>query len=387
MRAVLQSKPLLAAVFAYSAAIASSYLVPHQVTAFVQIQHLTDGEVGIVAMTEVASLALTMIFAAMLPGGVARVAGVVAPCLAAVAQLACIGTSGIASLCVLRAIVGAGCGLASCSVVRTIAQSGLSGPAYGAANAMSAISTGALLCGVPLIPSPNAGIRVFVPLAALAAALSVATYAATRGQIHVSAAPSTGNASGTRSARATAIALLLVTELVFIPLGGIWTFSVQQGTNLGLSEGEAGMVLGWATFGGLAGGAIAGWLHDRIGLAAALALGCGLSVASCIAVGTVASEVAFALAFLFYVITYTFVLSYILTAGASADARGRLSAMLLGAQLIGYAIGSYLVGSLLEHGNPALVWIGGGLTCALALVPAVWAAQRIESVRIPAAGI
>jgi len=113
----------VAAVLIYAAAATSVNIVPHQVTAYVAAQRLTDAQVGIVAMCETAALALMTILAVTLPSRPERMIAVFAPILAAAAQLASIVAPDLMTLCLLRTVVGAGCGAAGCVAARSIGTS------------------------------------------------------------------------------------------------------------------------------------------------------------------------------------------------------------------------------------------------------------------------
>ncbi len=377
MRHILASKSLFAAVLIYAAAATSVNIVPHQVTAYVASQRLTDTQVGIVAMCETAALALMTILAATLPSRQERMIAVFAPMLAAAAQLASIVAPDLATLCVLRTVVGAGCGAAGCVAARSIGTSPDPGQAFGISNGLSALISGLFLSGVPYFPSSHPGIRVFVPLAALAALLGVAGWLTPARQsaspadlAHVSGVPASSHWS-------RAITLLIATVLIYIPLGGIWTFSVQQGTSVGLSERAVGVMLAWMIPAGLAGGALAAWIHRRAGLTMPICIASALAALTCIVVATARTPLHFGLAFVIYAATYMFAISVLQTAGVKADPSGRLSAVMFGMTLVGCALGSYIVGLLLDSGHSSMIGTGGASISVAAGVLALWASWNM----------
>src|SRR6185437_5486356 len=182
-------------------------------TAYVAAQRLTDAQVGIVAMCETAALALMTILAVTLPSRPERMIAVFAPILAAIAQLASIVAPDLMTLCLLRTVVGAGCGAAGCVAARSIGTSPAPGQAFGISNGLSALISGLFLSGVPYFPNAHPGIRVFVPLAALAALLSVAGWftPARRSELPVDLAQSGEMAASSYWGRA--ITLLIATVL------------------------------------------------------------------------------------------------------------------------------------------------------------------------------
>ncbi len=378
MRAVLRSRELMSAVIAYAAAITASNLIPLQVGAFAARQHLDDEQIGMVAMCEAMALALTTVFATALPLRIGRAAGIAGPVGVVAGQLASLWVPGLYGLAVVRGLVGVGCGLAGAIVSRSIAASMHAAPAFGLANGVSAMMIGSLLAAIPWFPSPDAGMRIFVSLALLGALLAGTAWVAMR---ELPGRRGTGGAQqepAPRMMRLPALALCAATLLIYVPLGGIWTFSVQLGVGLGLTERHVGALLIFAVFGGLLGGALAAWLESRTDLGRLLLLGPLACIASCVAVGATRGAWSFAAAFCLYSAAYQFAISVLQVAGALADARCRLPAILLGMTLVGYAIGSWLVGHLLEVGRPALIWTGGSWACALAIAPSLLALRRIR---------
>jgi predicted MFS family arabinose efflux permease len=376
VRDIIASKPLAAAVLIYAASATSVNIVPHQVTAYVGTQHLTDAQVGIVAMCETAALAIMTIVAVVLPSRHERVTAVIAPLLAAVAQLASIVAPDLLTLCLLRTIAGAGCGAAGCVAARTLGTSAAPGQNFGISNGLAALISGLFLSGVPYFPSMSPGIRVFVPLGVLAALLGAAgwfTPERQSGRLTDVARP-VGVMGSLASGRA--IALLVATMFLFIPLGGVWTFSVQQGTSLGLSERQVGVMLAWMIPAGVAGGGFAAWIHRRTGLVAPLCLACTLASLTCIFVAAARTPLHFGLAFVSYAATYMFAISVLQAAGAKVDTSGRLSAVMFGMTLVGCALGSYIVGLLLDAGRSSVIGTGGTLFSAVAGLLALWAARR-----------
>lgn len=382
MREVFRSRPLLCAVVAYAAAITASNIIPLQVPAFAATQHLNDEQIGQVAMCEALALALTTIFATALPMRIARIAGIAGPLLVIVGQVASLWLPGMASLCIVRTLVGIGCGLAGAIAARIIAASAASTPAFGLSNGLSATMIGSLLAVIPWFPSASPGVRVFVPLAVLGGLLAFATHVATR---IASVERTDGPAAALVPVRPLrswpALALCIATLLLYIPLGGIWTFSVQLGVSLGMSERHVGGLLIFAVFGGFVGGAAVGWIEQRTGVVWLLILGAGSCVAACLAVGAARGAWGFGVAFCLYSGAYQFAVSALQVVGALADTRGRLPAILLGMTLVGYALGSYLIGHLLELGRPQLIWTGGAWACAMAVVPALLALRGIRTQR------
>jgi hypothetical protein len=175
------------------------------------------------------------------------------------------------------------------------------------------------------------------------------------------------------------LALCAATLLIYIPLGGIWTLSVERGVRLGLSERQVGALLTFAVFGGLVGGATAAWTEQRVGIVRSLVIGAASGVASCIGVGWARGAWSFGFAFCLYSGAYQFAISALQVAGSMADVRGRIPAILLGITLVGYAIGRYVVGYLLEIGRPQLIWTAGGWACALAVAPSLIAVRWIRA--------
>jgi predicted MFS family arabinose efflux permease len=382
VRNIVASKHLVAAILIYAAAATSVNIVPHQVTAYVAAQGLSDAQVGIVAMCETAALALMTMLAVVLPPRQERLIAVLAPILAAAAQLASIVAPNLMTLCLLRTVVGAGCGAAGCVAARSIGTSSAPGQAFGISNGLSALISGLFLSGVPYFPSAHPGIRVFVPLAVLAALLGAAGWFTPPRQSGLPTDVGHSDEMTTSSGWGHAIMLLMATVLIYIPLGGIWTFSVQQGTSVGLSERAVGVMLAWMIPAGLAGGGFAAWIHRRAGLTIPLCISTTLAALTCVVVATARTPLHFGLAFVLYAATYMFAISVLQTAGVKADPSGRLSAVMFGMTLIGCALGSYIVGLLLDSGRSSIIGTGGASISVAAGVLALWA-TRHTAARMP----
>lgn len=386
MRDILKSKALLSAVVAYAAAITASNLIPLQVAAFTTRQHLNDEEVGTVALCETLMLAMTTIIASSLPARLGRIAGVAGPVLVIGGQLLSLQAPGLVSLCAVRAMVGAGCGFAGAVVARSLSASGSAASAFGLANGLSAVLIGLLFLGIPWYPSSDPGVRVFIPLAALASALALTTYLATgfgSSTARDGTLPGSFQSDDSNGRSLPSLALVLATLLIYIPLGGIWTFSVQLGVSLGMSERLVGTSLIFAVFGGFLGGALVPLIQPRTGNLIALLMGSILAVTACAAVGAAHSALTFTVAFGLYSAAYQYVISVLQGVGSLLDRRGRLPGILLGMTLVGYAIGSYAVGYLLNSGHPALVFNLGGWACALAAIPCVWVDWWLRKCAVP----
>lgn len=371
----------MAAVVAYAAAITASNLIPLQVAAFATRQHLNNVQIGTVALCEVMALALTTIFATALSPRQGRIAGINGPVAVVVGQIVSLWLPGLLSLCIVRALVGVGCGLAGAIVSRAIAASSAAPAAFGLSNGLSAVMIGSLLGAIPWFPSADPGIRVFVPLAMLGAVIAVTVHVATRDMPIVDCSNhKVGSTDATPGILIVpTLALCAATLLIYIPLGGIWTFSVELGVGLGLSERQVGALLIFAVFGGLVGGATAAWTEQRVGIARSLVIGAASCVASCIAVGWARGAWSFGFAFCLYSGAYQFAISALQVVGSMADIRGRVPAILLGMTLVGYAIGSYVVGYLLEIERPQLIWAAGCWACALAVAPSLMAVRWIAT--------
>ena len=380
MREVLRSRGLIAAILAYAASITASNIIPLQVIAFSTIQKLNDEQSGIAAMCEASLLAITTVIATALPPRAGRVAGVLGPIAVVGAQLGSIWVPDLPRLCVLRGIVGAGCGLASASVSRAIAASSAAGSAFSLANGVSAVMIGSLLALIPWFPSSSPGVRVFVSLALLALGLALTSYKATQ-DLPIAPAPAAPIASriGTHPL-VPAGGLIIATLLIYVPLGGIWTFSEQLGIGVGLTDRDVGGLLIFAVFAGLIGGALAAGLEKLVGGECLVVIAGVSALASCLCVAMIRGATSFGAAFAFYSASYQFAISAFQVVASSVDRTGRLPAILLGTTLIGYALGSYIVGYLFHVGRPQLIWTGGAWACGFAILPSLvalrWAKPR-----------
>ena len=286
-----------------------------------------------------------------------------------------------------RAIAGAGFGIAGFTAAQFIAVSVEPSRLFGISNGALAVASGTLLGLVPHLPG-NSAARVFVPLAAVALCLAPALARAARpGSASIAPLPLPfplplplplpAQGAATLSPTASVAAMYLVASLLFVPLGGLYVFAGYQGAHLDMSDSAIGASLGWTTVTGLVGGTAAAWMLARWGLVCPLVLACFLAAATCVAIGTATSPVLFILAFALFGITYMFAMTSITSCCAAADLSGRAAAVLVGWQVFAVAVGSVLVGCLLDGHRAALAWQFGALACAAATIPAVIGARTI----------
>jgi MFS family permease len=170
--------------------------------------------------------------------------------------------------------------------------------------------------------------------------------------------------------------MFLVAWLLFVPLGGLYVFAGYQGAHLGMSNSAVGLALGWSTVMGLAGGTAAAWMCTRWGPVYPIVSTCVLAAATCVAIGMAAGAGLFVLAFVLFGITYMFAMTTIASVCAAADSSGR-AAVLVGL-VFAVAVGSVLVGYLLDGERPELAWQIGALACAVATIPAALSARTVN---------
>jgi hypothetical protein len=365
----LSSWPL---VVAFAAAYIPNYMFPHVVTAFLEIDHSTASDAGLLAMIESAALALANIAVVLVPTRWRMKLTVVASIVAALAELASTFPTPFAQLMVLRALVGAGFGVAGFMAAQLIAVSGSPSRTFGLANGMLALSAGILLAIVPLLLG-NSAQRVFVPLGLLAMCLGPFLWSAGRSQ-HVDG---TVDAAPTRRLTLPVSGLFLAAALLFVPLGGLYVFAGYQGAHLSMSEAAVGAALGWTTITGLAGGTAAAWLCTKRGLLYPMVITCLLAAATCFAIGGASNATQFVLAYVLFGITYMFAMTTMSAICSAADRSGQIAAVLVGWQVLAVAVGSALVGFLVDGSHAALTWEVGVLACLLALLPAGLGAIKV----------
>jgi predicted MFS family arabinose efflux permease len=387
MHESLGSRTVLCAVLAYAASITACNIIPLQVPAFAEVQGLNPEQIGSVAMSEVLGLALTTIFASALPIRLGVIVGLFGAFLVVVAQLVTASAPEFDGLLVIRGLVGVGCGLAAAAVSHTMARSADPAPAFGLANGLSAVMIGALLMGIPWLPSADPGTRVFVPLSALGAVLLVMTYLATRHDQREVQSDLPTYQKVTHGDDSAVASLGISTLLIFIPLGGIWAFSVQIGLDNGLSEKLVGGLLVFAVVGGFVGGNAAAWVDHHVGTLRMVVAAVACSCAACLIVGLVQGAITYAIVFCFYSAVYQYGISTFQIAATSADPTGKLPGILLGLTLVGYALGSYAVGLLINLGFYQTIWVGGGAFCVVAGIPVLLTARRFAAKPVEARSI
>jgi len=278
-----------------------AYLAPHQVTAYFDVLHLTPGAAGWLSTAEIGALAVSNIFAPLLPRFRAMPIAIASAVVAAGAELGTTWFTSMDLLMPLRALVGIGCGLGTFVAAQAIATSSKAARVFGIANAGLAGTSATALAVVPQLPG-NASERVFIPLSLICALLAISLWFGHLGGAGSSASPPP-RAQSSRWLTRTVMALFLATVLIFLALGGLWTFSAAEGARLGLSDTAIGAILGWTTLFGLVGGGLAAWSPWGAGLKGPVTAGSLLAALTCVAVGTAKPSLVFSGAFALYSLT------------------------------------------------------------------------------------
>lgn len=362
----------LAAILGYAVGMLPVNLVNFQIVAFSQNQGLSEGPASLVIMCELAAFALSLIFSGFIPSRAYQTVGVVGSISACLAQLGCIAIQDLFSICALKVVAGAGMGAACSIMIRLISQSEDAGKSYGIANALFAFLIGVMSVAIPWLPSDDPGIRAFVPLSLCSLSVALIVIFAVRHGATFEVAIKSNAAPLADVDHKRATALLFAALITFLPLGGIWTFSVASGLSLGISERGVGVALALMMPGGVAGGALSAWLSGRIRNTTQLLIACALSVCVCIAVSLPTGVISFTLGFMFYALTYTFGVTAFEATSIDVDADGRLAAIVFGVTLLSNALGTIVVGTLIEFGHKNLITMLGASFCAAAVGPVWW---------------
>jgi MFS family permease len=341
-----------------------AYLAPHQVTAYFEVGHLSGTDAGWLSTAEMGGFAASNVLAPLLPLRWVMLVAMTTMLAAASAEFATTWFAPFGWLLVLRALVGVGCGLGTFVAAQAIATSAKAARMFGMANAGLAGAAAALLALVPHLPG-DASSRVFVPMTLVCLLLSLSVWL---GRSRTPEAALSAMLSG-HWVRLPVVTLFLATCLIFLPLGGLWTFSSVQGSRLGLSDTAIGAILGWTTLGGLVGGSLAGWAPWGGGLKGPLTSACLLGSLTCVVIGIASTPASFAAGYALFSLTYQFAVAYLMALGANVDPSGRASAILVGVMLLAVSAGNVLVGVLIDAQMPNVFWTAGAVTCVAAIVP------------------
>jgi len=367
-----------ALVVVYATAYIPLYLVPHQVTAYLEIQHATVSDAGLLAMIENVALAASNILMVLVPMRWRMKLTIGASIVAAAAELATIHPMPFALLMTVRALVGAGFGAAGFAAGQFIAVSASPSRTFGTANGILALVSGILLALVPHLGG-NSAQRIFGPLALLALCLAPVLGRAAglrRGASRPSI--STSMSANARWLTRPVLGMFMTASLLFVPLGGLYVFAGYQGAHLEMSDSSVGATLGWTTIMGLAGGSAASWLCAKLGLVYPVVIACLLAAATCLAIGSASSSGLFVLAFALYGVTYMFAMTVIATICSEADVSGQAAAVLGGWTVLSVGMGTVAVGFLLDGHRAPLAWQIGIIAGLAALIPATLGARAAD---------
>jgi MFS family permease len=176
--------------------------------------------------------------------------------------------------------------------------------------------------------------------------------------------------------------IVIGTLLYYMSVGGVWAFMGQVGLERHLPQAIVSNVLGMCLLAGAVGALVPFVLRDRLGRAQPIGVSNLTTLCCLVFLARPGTAVGFALAAGCFMFSWIAFFPYLMGLCSSFDTVGRLAALSLAVQNIGFAAGPPLAGMLVEHAGYHLlltVAFWGYILAATAVLAATYRAKRLAA--------
>lgn len=180
--------------------------------------------------------------------------------------------------------------------------------------------------------------------------------------------------------------IVVTTLLYYMAVGGVWAFMGQIGRANGLSALTVNNVLGICLLAGALGALVPYILRDRLGRALPIGTSILVTLGCLAALAQPVTAITFGIAAASFMFAWISFFPYLMGVCTAFDTVGRLGALSLAVQNIGFAAGPALAGVLVERaGYTPLLGIAaaGYLVAGLAGLAAIWRAAVLKKSHPP----
>lgn len=351
-----------------AAGLMGGYAVPFTIGGLVDGLGLDVSRAGNLGAAELFSVALSALFLSSFLHrlSLTKVAAI-ALLTSALCQFLSATTENYLLLFLFRALVGAGCGALIAVVNSIVATSKTPETSYGWIFTISASLFTLLLICLPQALKFNDQQGLFIALGCVT--LLVFT--------QIPKIPHTNNdemdnrscnslssssfSSSSSISIPTLAAFFFILTVVYIFMGGAWSFSERIAASIDIDLETVGLLLGLSTAAGIAGSFTAALIGNRLGLLLPIAIGFICSGLSVLLIVLAQDIWSFSAGVLLFGYIYTFCFTYVLSLAAALDRMGRIAIATNGYILIPYSMGPVLFGMAGLNQFYLLGWLALGV--------------------------
>ncbi len=357
-RPVVPAVAVVAVFLTGTAGVMVSGIKPILVAAYVSSMHLTEAHAGLLVGLDMAGATLgTFLVSWRLYGWHRPRTVAVSLMVLAAGNLLSISVNSFGTLALVRLVTGLGSGIAAGLMVAGITAMTSPDRRFGLYSVVTLVVAAlATWLSGQLLQTYGVG-AMFCALAALAVPplLLSPWFPGSR-----NAPKRGGNPSIAERLDGPGAALILMgTLLYYAAVGGVWAFMAQIGRARGLDAITVSNILGMSLLAGALGALVPFALRDRLGRALPISVSTLITLGCLLSLRLPGSAAAFAVAVGFFMFAWIAFFPYLMGLCSSFDSVGRLGALSLGAQNIGFAAGPTIGGLVIGHfGYPVLIAIG-----------------------------
>ena len=344
-----------------AAGLMGGYVVPLTIGGLVEGPGFDVSSAGNLGAAELFSVALSSLFlSSFLHRLSLRKVAAIAVLVSALCQFLSATTENYQLLFLFRVLVGAGCGALIAVVNSIVATSETPEKSYGWVFTISASLFTLLLICLPQVLKFHEHRGLFVALGIVT--LVVITqmpkipYDSKQGIDNRSCASLSPSIS-----IPTVATFFFILTVVYIFMGGAWSFSERIASSIGIDLELVGVLLGLSTSAGIAGSFTAALIGNRLGLLLPIAIGFISSGLSALLILLAYDIWSFGAGVLLFGYIYMFCITYVLSLAAALDKLGRVAIATNGYIMIPYSIGPVLFGVAGIDNFYQLGWLAFGI--------------------------
>lgn len=359
--------PILAVAITSLVGTNATYFAPIEIGAIIDGFNLSAATGGAFVSIELGFVAFVSLVAAnWLSRADTRRIAVVACLFTAAVNVACaFPIHNIAVLMVLRALAGAGAGLAFAICCIWTARSAQPARIYGISILLVSAVTAAAMLPLSSVAARQGLQAVFLLIGLILIAATLPLFWLQPGQR--SADSTSAQSTGAHVARASRIGLYVAVVLSNMALSIIWQFAERLGHQYGFSVTDIAAVLSISVIAGMGGSVVAAVVGDRFGYAAPLLVGLVTTMGCGVLVSVQSGYIGYAVAIALSEFGFLFILPFLIGFGSWLDASGKSAALVGGLALTASAISPIVGGVIVDQ----LSAKASGWACAVFALAAI----------------
>lgn len=354
-----------------------TYTIPFVIGAFIDGLGMSAQSAGALGTVEIFSIAVSALTLSrvLTPSNLRRISAM-AIVLCVVAQALSSVTISYHGLVILRLLAGVASGALLAVVNIVIATSRSPASLYGWVFAIASLGFAMMLTILPHSLAFNGQQGLFIAIAFICLLIAPLTWMLPKPSI-----ADTSQVEKLRSQDSSAYLIglfFLVLTIVYLSMGGVWSFSERVANNLRIEQDAIGLLLGLSTLTGVIGAVSAGFLAKAERLTTPVILGFLVSGISAFVIAQSGDLATYSIGILLYGYCYMFTITFVLGIAAALDSAGRVAIATNAYIMIPYSLGPAVFG-IAGLGNISILgWISlaGCVLAALIVLPVSRRAER-----------